>query len=539
MSNSITMVPVLPESAPFTAEQRSWLNGYLAGLFSWTPTGQAVVAPAAALKPATILFASQTGGAEKAAKQLAKKAKTAGFEAAVTNLSSVKPADLAGKERLWVIASTYGDGEPPDSAMDFWKAFSTEQVDLKGAQFSVLALGDSNYVKFCEFGKQLDARFEALGATRVAARQDCDGDWAPQFQTWSSEVLGAGAMEPAEDEVDSHREARSPLVVNEKLSGEGSAKDVRHFEFSLAGTGLQYACGDALSVWPENDPALVEAILAAGSYSGDELVVYKKQSITLHEALWKHCDIARAPKAPGIDLLDYLKEHSPALEAQALVDLLKDLKPRLYSISSSPAAHGENVHLTISTVRWESQGRLRNGVCSTFLADRLSDGTARVSVHENTAFRPPAGDVPLIMIGPGTGIAPFRGFLHERKAVGATGKNWLLFGDQHAATDYLYANEIQAFVADGTLHELDLAWSRDGADKVYVQHLLLAKAEQLYSWLEAGAAIYICGDASRMAKDVDKALHQAIQQASKGTAEEAEAYVRKLKAERRYQRDVY
>lgn len=567
MNAPAAFVPVMPESAPFSEEQRAYLNGFLAGLFSWTPVHAAVPpAPAATL---TILFGSQTGGAEKAAKKLAKLAAQRGFTASVRDMGETKPADIAGSDNLLVIASTYGDGEPPDRARDFWAALSNGAPRMEKTRFSVLALGDSSYSKFCEFGKLLDTRLAELGARRVAPRRDCDVEWAEHFEVWTAEAfaaLGTSAPAPAlsEEETpacDRDHPFEAPFTTNLSLSGRESAKDVRHFEFSLEGSGLSYACGDALGVWPENDPAMVQEILDLTKLDGDAMVTgRRKQQVTLREALLRHFEITRIPQSllmevtagssvetisaswcDGRDVIDLLRL-TPDMkwEAAAFTGLLRNLSPRLYSISSSPGAHAGSVHLTVSAVRYESHGRPRQGLCSTFLADRLPVGEpARIFIHENTNFRPPAGEVPLIMIGPGTGIAPFRGFLHERAAIGARGRNWLFFGDQHAATDYLYREEIEAFQASGLLTRLDLAWSRDSTEKVYVQHRMMAAADEFWAWLNAGACVCVCGDATRMAKDVDAALHRIIETAGGKTPDEAAAYVKRLQAERRYQRDVY
>jgi sulfite reductase (NADPH) flavoprotein alpha-component len=564
------LVPVMPDSAPFSEEQRAYLNGFLAGLFSWTPANAAPAQPAVPATTLTVLYGSQTGGAEKAAKKLAKLAGQRGFKATIRDMGETKPVDIAAAGNLLVIASTYGDGEPPDRARDFWAALSNGAPRMEKTRFSVLALGDSSYTKFCEFGRQLDARFAELGAQRVVPRRDCDVEWTEHFEDWIAEAFSAlgtaTPVAPASEEeeapaFDRDSPCPSPFTVNRLLSGASSAKDVRHFEFSLEGTGLTYACGDALGVWPENDPAMVQEILDLTKLDGATLVTgRKKQQVTLREALLRHFEITRIPQSlllevtagravetisaswcEGRDIVDLLRL-VPDLkwEAPAFTALLRSLSPRLYSISSSPAAHSGSVHLTVSAVRYESHGRQRHGLCSTFLADRLPAGDpARIFVHENNNFRPPAGDVPLIMIGPGTGIAPFRGFLHDRAATGAKGRNWLFFGDQHAASDYLYQEEIEGFHASGLLTRLDLAWSRDSSEKVYVQHLMLAAADEIWAWLNEGACICVCGDATRMARDVDTALHRIIETVGGKTPDEAAAWVKRLQSERRYQRDVY
>jgi sulfite reductase (NADPH) flavoprotein alpha-component len=568
----MTYAPTIPDSAPFTAEQRSWLNGYLAGLFAWNPQGTlpGVQAPAATgpAEPLMILFGSQTGGAEKAAKMLAKAAKSKGYAVTVRDMAETKPADLVNAGRLCVIASTYGDGEPPDRAREFWKALSNGAPRLEQTSFSVLALGDASYAKFCAFGREIDLRLEELGANRLTERRECDGDWADVFKQWSTAVLSsaapttdAAALDDS-DEEDTRAVAQAPMVTNRRLSGESSAKDVRHIEFDLASTCLTYHCGDACRVWAQNDPALVAQLLTTAGWTADTSILRADATFTLSDALTSQCDITRVSPAlrtlaladmtpdeaiawsEGRDVLDVLhhliSRGAELPTPQTLIAALRDLQPRLYSISSSPLAHGTRVHLTLSAVRYTAHGRPRQGVCSTFLSDRLPLlATTQVEIHENATFRLPSDDVPLIMIGPGTGVAPFRGFLHQRRAAGAIGRNWLFFGDQRQSTDFLYQDEINSFRADGTLTRCDLAWSRDGDDKVYVQHLMARHAADLWAWLQEGAAIYVCGDASRMAKDVDATLRTIIQTQGHLTEDAANAYLAQLQQSRRYVRDVY
>lgn len=587
-------VPVLPESAPFTVEQRAYLNGYLAGLFSFTriPTAAPALAPAAPrLAPLTILFGSQTGTAEKLAKRVAKEASKHGFAPQVQDLGKVTPTQLAAETALVFLVSTYGDGEPPDNAKGFWNALRSDTAPrFAQTRFSLCALGDTNYPRFCQFGNDLDARLEALGARRVHPRADCDVDYEQPFQSWLAVTLSALAAEsdarsapgtaPASSPVEIElpagwsRERPFParLVHQRRLSAPESAKDVRHFEIHLGDSALVYAVGDALGVWPENDPRLVDGVVRVLGATGEESVPGREgAAVRLREALQRHYEIARIPTAllavlarrsgdatlaqlaaPGVngelqaflrgrDVLDVLEAHSPTeLPVAEFVATLRKLQPRLYSISSSPKAHPGEVHLTVSAVRYESFGRARGGVASTFLADRCTPETpVPIFVHDNPAFRPPSGDTPLIMIGPGTGIAPFRAFLEDRRASASTGANWLFFGDQRAATDYLYREEIEGFRRDGYLARLDLAWSRDQAEKIYVQQRMLEAADVLWKWLNDGAALYVCGDASRMAKDVDTALHQVIQTAGGRSAEAAAEYVQRMQSERRYCRDVY
>lgn len=593
--NQQSFVPVLPDNAPFTPEQRAYLNGFLAGLFSRAPqpamaNGQSPIADAKPLTPLTIVFGSQTGNAENLSKRIAKEAGKRGFAPTVQDLGKYATAQLASESALLVITSTYGDGEPPDNAKAFWDFLNSDAAPkLAQTKFSLLALGDSNYPKFCAFGKSVDERLAKLGATRVYPRTDCDVEYEEAFAKWMNGALSALApaaapAPPAAPLVETvlaktaptyskSHPFPAPLLANVRLNGEGSAKDTRHFAFSLEGSGLSYEAGDALGVRATNCAELAEELLRALGRSGEEPVPDRDGKETpLREALVHHYEITRIPlpllkavaeragdaellklSAPGAngeltkflwgrEIIDLLHHHPAAkFTPTEFVALLKKLQPRLYSISSSPKAHPGEVHLCVGVVRYDSFGRSRKGVCSTFLAERVpAGGAVPVFVHHNKNFRPPANpDAPMIMVGPGTGIAPFRAFLEERRASGAKGKNWLFFGDQRAATDFLFREEIVVMQREGTLHRLDLAFSRDQAEKIYVQNRMLDHANELYTWLEEGGGFFVCGDASRMAKDVDAALHQVIQTAGGKTAEEANAYVAALKKDKRYQRDVY
>ncbi|MSU27306.1 MAG: sulfite reductase subunit alpha [Pedosphaera sp.] len=600
--NQQSFVPVLPDNAPFTPEQRAYLNGFLAGLFSRAPQPN-LAAPAAESKPVTpltILFGSQTGNAENLSKRIAKEAGKRGFAPTVQDLGKYATAQFASESALLVVTSTYGDGEPPDNAKMFWEFLNSSAAPrLAQTKFSLLALGDSNYPKFCAFGKGVDERLEKLGATRVHPRTDCDVEYEEPFAKWMDRALGALSTNARDGEkkllvISNQSETAAdgtaptqslisnfsrshpfpaPLLANVRLNGEGSAKDTRHFEFALEGSGLSYEAGDALGVRATNCAELVEELIRALGRSGEEPVPDRDGRETpLREGLIHHYEITRIPQpllkaiaektgdaellkhlAPGAsgdlakfiwgrEIIDLLHAHPAAKFAPGeFVALLRKLQPRLYSISSSPKAHPGQVHLCVGVVRYDSLGRPRKGVCSTFLAERVPTGRAVPAfVHHNKNFRPPVNaDAPMIMVGPGTGIAPFRAFLEERRATGAKGKNWLFFGDQRGATDFLFREELEAMQRDGTLTRLDLAFSRDQADKIYVQTRMLEHGKKLYAWLEEGGSFYVCGDASRMAKDVDAALHQIIQTAGGKSAEEATAYVAALKQDKRYQRDVY
>ncbi len=591
-------IPFIPENAPFTAEQRMWLNGFLAGVFS-NADPSAAPALAAGLgagvecagpkMPITVLYGSQTGSAEGLAKRTKAEAEKRGFAPKLVSMEKFADVDLAREENILVITSTYGEGEPPDMAKGFWNWLKGDTAPrLDHLRYSVLALGDTNYADFCQFGKNCDERLAALGAKRIVDRRDCDVDYEAPAAEWSVRVFaalgeasanganGSNGGVAAADVGAAHEgwSKKNPfpakLTTNRGLSGEGSGKDVRHIEINLAGSGITYEVGDALGVYPTNCPQLVAEILTALSCDGEEAVKTSSGEMPLRLALTQHFDITKpsaeflaaiAKRAPGAEfapLLDPARkdELRKWLQGREVIDvlgalavpftpaefvaLLKRLAPRLYSISSSLKAHPDEVHLTIAAVRYESHGRARKGVASTFLAERAGDGDVPVFVQPSHGFKPPVnGDTPMIMVGPGTGIAPFRAFLEERITTGAKGRNWLFFGDQKRATDFLYQEQLEGWVKDGHLTRLDLAFSRDQAEKIYVQNRMIENAAELWSWLEAGAHFYVCGDASRMAKDVDAALQAVVEKAGGKSADEAKAYVERLASERRYQRDVY
>ncbi len=584
-------IPFIPDNAPFTPEQRLWLNGYLAGLFSDATLAERAMSglaavPSAPPKPLVIFFGSQTGTAEALAAKVKSEAAKRGMAPKLVDLAKYDSVDLTKEENAIIVTSTYGDGDPPDSAHGFWAFLASETAPrLENLHYSVLALGDTNYPAFCEFGKKCDTRLEQLGAKRIHPRADCDLDYEAPAKMWTDAVFGAllsapSAM-PLENGAESKPEVQegwsrknpfpARLLANRLLNGEGSAKEVRHFEISLDGSGLSYEAGDALGVLPTNCPALVNDLLAAMSCDGEEAVrVSDGVEISLRLALLQHFDIVKPSpdflKAAaartsngelaqlvdparnadlkkfmlGREIIDLLLAMDTRFTAGELVGLLKKLQPRLYSISSSPKAHPGEVHLTVGAVRYETFGRGRKGVCSTFLADRAGDAAVPVFVQPSHGFKLPAnGATPIIMVGPGTGIAPFRAFLEERRETAATGRNWLFFGDQREASDFLYRETLEQWRNDGHLARLDLAFSRDQEAKIYVQQRMIEAAHELWAWLQEGAHFYVCGDGSRMAKDVDAALHQIAEQAGGLSAETAAEYVKTLKSLKRYQRDVY
>ncbi len=570
----------IPPDAPFSAEQRAWLNDFLAkalapGLYA-TTAGPAI--------PVTVVYGSQTGTSEGLAKKLIKTFKKGNFAPELHDMATYDRSRMPQEGNLLIITSTYGDGEPPDSAADLhdW-LLSDAAPKLDGLCYSVLALGDSNYPDFCKCGIAFDTRLAELGARPLVPRVDVDVDPDGPFKIWSEAVLAAlapsGASISAADEADDPAAGGyskshpfpSPVVENRNLNRAGD-KQTHQVALSLEGSDLVYEVGDALGVYPQNPEDVVDEIIANLPFKPDEVELPDGREVTLREALIHHYDIGSLNKSIiqkwqsrsgspflralveaddkkafddfswGRDLIDLVIDH-PAdfTDSEEFVSILKKLQPRLYSIASSPRAHPGEVHLCVGIVRYHTFGRQRGGICSTFLADRMAAETKpRVYVHANHAFRLPAdGATDVIMVGPGTGIAPFRAFLEERKVVGTKGRNWLFFGNPHAATDYLYQDEIEDYLADGTLSRLDVAWSRDQQEKHYVQHLMQTHGAELWSWLESGAVFYVCGDASRMAKDVDQALHKVAEEHGLMAPEEATTFISKLKKEKRYLRDVY
>ena len=558
----------IAEDAPFDPAQRHWLNGLLSGLHAIASAAGNTGAEAEAGTALSILYGSQSGNAEALSKDLRKFAKTQGFDASVAALDDVQVSDLTGINHLLILTATFGEGEPTDNAVKFYAALMDDAAPAlpDTLNFSVCGLGDSSYADFNKAASDIDRRLGELGATRAADPVLCDVDFDDDYADWRTAAFdsapfksaaGAGsAPEPGTSApaFDKNHPFMATLMVADRLSGTESAKCVNHIELSLAGGGedLDYQVGDALGVWPMNCAGEVNAILKATGLTGKETVMLKSGPATLRSALLTRLDLTTVtPKtleswgleAQGDDqqIIDILRSDEVNPDPQTLTEGLRTLQPRLYSISSSPKAHPGEVHLTVGEVRYDLHETARKGVASTYLGDRLGEGgMVGVYVQKSAHFHIPEDDtVPLIMIGPGTGIAPFRAFLEEREARGGEGRNWLFFGDQHEACDYLYRDQIEAWKSAGVLDRASLAWSRDGADKVYVQTLLKQDGAEVFKWLEEGAAIYICGDASRMASDVDKALREIVATHGGKTPEEADAYIDQLSATHRYQRDVY
>ncbi|CNC38613.1 sulfite reductase subunit alpha [Yersinia frederiksenii] len=593
-----SILPLSPEQlarlqaavGEFSPTQMAWLSGYFWGMVNQQPG--AVVAPAVAAPAAltiTLISASQTGNARRLAEQLRDDLLAAKLNVNLVNAGDYKFKQIAQERLLIIVASTQGEGEPAEEAVALHKfLLSKKAPKLPETAFAVFGLGDTSYEHFCQAGKDFDNKLAELGAERLLDRVDADVEYQESAQQWRQQVVAAlQARAPVQstaaaaitqngvvDEITSSPYSKAApltalLSVQQKITGRNSEKDVRHIEIDLGDSGLRYQPGDALGVWFDNSPALVDELLALLWLKGDELVSIDGQNMPLSQALHSHLELtqnttvivdkyaalSRDEKlialladraalqhyAKNTPIVDMVRQAPSDLNADQLVALLRPLTPRLYSIASSQAETENEVHITVGVVRYDIEGRPRTGGASGYLADRLEvDGDIRIFIEHNDNFRLPANpETPVIMIGPGTGIAPFRAFMQQREAEGATGKNWLLFGNPHFTEDFLYQVEWQRYVKDGLLTRIDLAWSRDQADKIYVQDKLREQSAELWSWIQQGAHIYVCGDANRMAKDVEQVLLDVVALHGAMDAEQADEYLSELRLARRYQRDVY
>ncbi len=572
-----------------------WASGFLFGLAQ--STGGAVVtagsAPAAAVaaQPTgslTILVGSQTGNAKGVAESVKAQAEARGIPVSLVTMNDYKPKQLKKETHVLIVTSTYGEGEPPEAAADLHAQLKGGKIGkLFGLQFAVLGLGDSSYEFFCQTAKDFDAFFEKAEATRLQDAAILDVDYRAAADVWAASFLdklaatltaapaaaavaGSAVIAAGHSAYDKFNPFAATLSTNQKITGRDSTKDIRHFEINLEGSGITYQPGDALGVWFDNDAAVVAEILALTGLTGDEQVTVSGKAAALSDALTNQFELTRlhaafitglaeisaddklkalaADKdetrkfAANAQIVDVLKRFPTKLTAEQLVGLLRALSPRLYSIASAQSEVEEEVHLSVGVVRYpQEDGSVRSGGASSFLADRVSEGgEVRVFVEHNDNFRLPAdSNTPVIMVGPGTGIAPFRSFIQERDAQGAEGKNWLFFGNPHFTQDFLYQVEWQKYVKSGLLTKIDLAFSRDQANKIYVQDKLKAKGAEVWQWLQDGAHFYVCGDANRMAKDVHDALVNIVVEHGGKNAEQAEEYVNELRRAKRYQRDVY
>ncbi len=583
MSQNLT-TPFIRDDAPFSSDQRSWLAGFVAAIQTRLLASDDVKAEGGRVN---ILFGSQTGNAEELAHSAAEVARGQRLTPVVQGLDEVTLEEFALMKHVIIATSTYGEGEMPDNAQLFWDGLTASTMPrLEEMQFAVLAIGDTGYDGFCQAGKFFDMRLEQLGAKRLADRLDCDVDFEGAASEWIGRTLpmvqpepgsgggGAAPAGPAPKPALPGSSRKNPfasrLLTNRLLSGGDSGKDIRHFEFDLTDSGLQYEAGDALGVIPVNEPELVQLLLDRIGAKAETPVT--GQALPLGDLLLRQYEICTPSKDLlltigkntaneemqyvlrhddketldawlwGKDVLDLLMlDPQRSIGVEEFLQWLRPLQHRAYSISSSGRKHADQVHLTVAAVRYTKTGRARGGVCSTYMADRIAqDDRPQIFFSPNKSFRTPANpEVPMIMVGPGTGIAPFRAFLQEREVGGAKGRNWLFFGDQHRSSDFVYEDELSAWLRGGTLSRLDLAFSRDQQEKIYVQTRMRENAKDLYAWLEEGAHFYICGDASRMARDVDDALHEIVAAQAGITSDRAIEYVNALKKDRRYVRDVY
>ena len=591
-----TLLPLNPEqlarlqaaTTDLTPAQLAWVSGYFWGVLNQQPgTNAAAPAPAAEMPSITLISASQTGNARRVAEALRDDLIAAKLNVTLINAGDYKFKQIANEKLLIVVASTQGEGEPAEEAVALHKyLFSKKAPKLENTAFAVFGLGDTSYEFFCQSGKDFDAKLAELGGERLLDRVDADVEYQSAAAEWrarlvdvlkarapvapSAQAAASGALnELHTSPYTKEAPLSATLAVNQKITGRDSQKDVRHIEIDLGDSGLRYQPGDALGVWYQNDPALVKEIVELLWLKGTEPVTVEGKTLPLADALEWHFELTvntanivenyatltrsetllplvgdkaqlqhYAATTPIVDMVRF----SPAqLDAQALVDLLRPLTPRLYSIASSQAEVESEVHITVGAVRFEVEGRARAGGASGFLADRVEEeGEVRVFIEHNDNFRLPENpQTPVIMIGPGTGIAPFRAFMQQRAADGAEGKNWLFFGNPHFTEDFLYQVEWQRYVKEGVLSRIDLAWSRDQKEKIYVQDKLREQGAELWRWINDGAHIYVCGDANRMAKDVEQALLEVIAEFGAMDIEAADEFLSELRVERRYQRDVY
>lgn len=571
-----------------------WLSGYAAGLAARTAAAAPVAAVSAAPEtapafPLTLVYGTQTGNSRLLAERLKHQVESAGLPTRLFRASDYPVRELTKERLLCVVISTQGDGDPPDDSRGFVEHVLGKRAPrLEGLRFAVLGLGDSSYPKFCEVGRVLDARFAELGATRLLERADCDVDFEPVATGWLDQAFARAreALVPRDAPIASVVPLRgapsapahgkeapfaAEVLVNQRITGRGALKDVRHLELSLEGSGLEYLPGDALGVWPRNPPELVDAFLSELKLDGGTEVTRDGRTLPLAKWLAEELELTKLSRpflerhaalagsealrallkpegAEGLrallashQVIDVLRAHRAPWSAPELVQALRRLAPRLYSLASSPKRVGAEAHLTVAVVDYTAFGTRHFGAASSFLATRTA-GTdrVRVFVEPNERFRlPEDSDRDILMIGPGTGVAPFRAFVQERAEVGARGRNWLFFGEQHFRTQFLYQVEWQEALKKKTLHRLSLAFSRDRAEKVYVQHRLREAGSEVYAWLEGGASLYVCGDAQRMAPDVHAALVDIVSTHGGKRREDAEAWLQGLRDERRYLRDVY
>lgn len=556
-----------------TKDELIWINSYLSGLVkdvngnghataSTNGNGHAVTTT---VKKITLAFGTETGNAKKLATQLAAVAKKKGVNAKLVDLSQYRVADLAKEDYFFVVISTQGEGEPPIPAKKFYDYIHENELALATIKYSVLALGDTSYPMFCKTGEDVDARFEKFGAKRVVPLQKCDVDYEDEASEWFEKVLSvleaktiltaSPAIQAASKKVNAKKHYNGTILANINLNDRGSNKQTFHIEIA-AEEVIEYEPGDAIGIFPHNRQDVVQKIILLTDIDGSLEIATTKTTAPVQELLTRHLNICYLltstvkkyaaiiqQEIPDIrmDLVDLLRIY-PVKNTEQFIEVVKILSsiaPRLYSIASAPAVQQNELHIIVAMNRFLAQDEERFGLCSDFLGDQPNGTAISFYVHKNRAFRLPAPDKDIIMIGPGTGIAPMRSFLIERDATNATGRNWLFFGEQYFITDFLYQTELQNYVQTGVLNKLDLAFSRDQQKKIYVQHRMLENASELYQWINNGASIYISGTKDPMAKDVENVLLQIIAEKGNKSAEEAKKYLEQLKDDGRYEKDVY
>jgi sulfite reductase (NADPH) flavoprotein alpha-component len=545
-------------------EELIWLNGYIAGLLEGKRGQQAEISPAkSAVNKITIAFGTETGNSKKLASSFAAKAKKAGINAKIADLNQYRLNDLQKEEYFITIVSTHGDGEPPAAAKKFFDHIHANGFKLEKMNFGVLALGDTSYPLFCKAGEQIDLQLSKMGAQRLVPLQKCDTDFEADAEAWFDQLLKqlanssstpAPAALPVVKKSTGKKIYTGTVLASINLNDTGSNKETYHIE--IEAEGVDYLPGDALGIIPENPQNKVESIIKLLDIDANRKYSFRNEEYSVFDLLKKKLEIVYLPErvvkayaslvnqdipATRISLLDLLKIYplrSPG-QFEQLVGILEPIAPRLYSISSSPEAHSGEVHITVARDKFSINDEQKFGLCSNYLSQFEVGREVQFYIHKNSQFRLPSDDKDVIMIGPGTGIAPFRSFIAHRDATGAQGKNWLFFGDQQFVTDFLYQTEIQNWVETGSLSKIDLAFSRDQEEKVYVQHKLKKNGKEVYEWLSSGASVYLCGTKEPMSVDVEKTLAEIIQ--THGNKEEGAAldFLNELKAEGRYLKDVY
>lgn len=555
-----------------TKDELIWVNGYLSGLLNQeviaSPGGASstAVAAAPAVGKITIVYGTETGNSKKVATDFALKAKKNSINAKVVSLDQYRLNDLPKEEYLLAVISTQGEGEPPASAKKFYDHIHQNGFKLEKLKYSVLALGDTSYPLFCKAGEDVDIQLERLGGKRVVPLQKCDVDFESEAEDWFGKVLqnltvqsapssNGVLVSPTTTKKSTGKKIyKGTILTNILLNDIGSNKETHHIE--IGADDVEYLPGDSLGVIPENAEKLVTSVIDLLEIDGNQKISFKNEDISVYELLKKKLNIFYLPErvvskyaalveqeipSTRIGLADLLRIYPLKNKDQfsSLINILEPIAPRLYSISSSPEAHGGEVHVTVARDKFYMNDEWKCGLCSDFLSGLKVDSEVEFYIHKNNQFRLPAEEADIIMIGPGTGIAPFRSFLAHRDALGANGRNWLFFGDQHFVSDFLYQTELQNWVETGVLTRLNVAFSRDQKEKIYVQHKMLKHGADLYNWLLGGASIYVCGTKDPMSADVEDTLLQIIQKHGNKTIEESIQFIERLKDESRYLKDVY